>query len=212
MEREYIYSLFASSVSRMLEILALGIGVVSIVSSTLASDGGILFFDTIMDLRFILLLTIIVFILTTLFSYSSLQRINNSKKVTIPSAKFIVASNRRFITFFAVLFFTSITGMFNISNKFADNPSVTYTIVLFCLYFIFLFGIVISIYKCFNIYRYSSRLTESLSKDLKKFITSNPTEIDPFILRNEGVIIESLIISVMWLLFLVVLRESYLVS
>ena len=212
-KREYLYFLFVSNVRRMLDIWAYWIGVVSIVSSILASDDGRLFFNVIMDLRYISLLTIIVFISITLFSHYSLQRIKNKKiKLTPSSAKFIITSNRRFITFFAVLFFTCITGMFNISNKFTDSLSVTYIVVLFCLYFIFLFGIVISIYKCFNIYRYSSRLTESLSKDLKEFISSSPTEIDPFILRNEGVIIESLIISVIWLLFLVVLRESYLFS
>ncbi len=175
----------------------------------------ILFFNDMMDAGIITLLTIIIFFINTLLSYSNLQRIINSSGLPCSDTKFIINSNRRFIVFFSVLFFTCLTGMFNISNKFIGDHTVIYILGLFCLYFIFLFGAIISIHKCFNIYRYSARLSAidgSLSNELKQFISQNPTEIDSFILSSKGVLIEATVISVIWFLFLIVLRESYLIS
>ena len=152
---------------------------------------------------------VISLIISSLFLTLSIdENINLVKKnevITKYGSRYIMDVNRNFLTFYSVIIFTCISGMFNIFQRLDRSyENKLNRMLLTSLYYILLSGGLISIRKGVSIYRYSAAITKygPINETLQIFTKEFPTIIDSFILTPWSALIETMIITIFCFIFI----------
>jgi len=121
-----------------------------------------------------------VIIISLILDPTKSRKVDVNAIVDFEEGKFLAETNRDFIIFWAVLFFTCIVGLIELLSELNRNAGKWLKLFVATLYFLLVVGIILSMSQCWNIYRVSYALTYNgkLGPEIENFIRANPSLID----------------------------------